>query len=91
MLNEDAFCALGQFELGRDNMFNRLCEAWGSALGIPVEAAAGLVEVPQNPCYHLHRDGMVGVDDFFYRTSYLCKAATKVFGDGVHGFGASRC
>jgi hypothetical protein len=26
----------------------------------------------------------------FYRASYLCKSATKAYGDGQHGFGASR-
>ncbi|MCU1748598.1 inovirus Gp2 family protein [Pseudomonas sp. 6D_7.1_Bac1] len=90
LLNYDAFNALGKFEPGRDNMFNRLVEAWASALGLPVEAVSGLVEIPSNPYYHLHRDDSVGQAEFFYRASYLCKSATKAFGDGHHGFGASR-
>ena len=90
LLNYDAFNALGKFESGRDNMFNRLEEAWASALGLPVEAVRGLVEIPSNASYNLYRDGLAEQDDFFYRASYLCKSATKVFGDGSHGFGCSR-
>ena len=90
LLNYDAFNSLGKFELGRDNMFNRLGEAWASALGLSGEAVGGLVEIPNNPYYHLHRDDLVGQALFFHRTSYLCKSATKAFGDGSHGFGCSR-
>jgi hypothetical protein len=89
LLNQDAFCSLGYYELGRDNIFNRLCEAWASALGLPVEAVKGLVEIPSNSCYNLHREDPKSHADFFYRASYLCKVATKVYGDGTHGFGAS--
>lgn len=90
LLNRDAFTALGKFEAGRDNMFNRLEGAWASALGVPVEAVNGLVEVPPNPFYYLNRGELEGQAAFFYRASYLCKSATKVFGDGSHGFGCSR-
>ena len=89
-LNYDAFNALGKFEIGRDNMFNRLQQAWASALGCPVEAIMGLVEIPSNPSYCLRRDNPQGIEDFFYRASYLCKAATKFYGNGQHGFGFSR-
>lgn len=71
-------------------MFNRLQEAWESALGSSVDEAKGLVEIPSNPTYCLRRDEPQGVVDFFYRASYLCKAATKVYGSGQHGFGSSR-
>ncbi len=90
LLNYDAFCAIGKFEPGRDNMFNRLQEAWASALGLPVNEARGLVHVPENASYRICQSDDKSVASFFYRTSYLCKAATKVFGDGYHGFGASR-
>jgi 7-cyano-7-deazaguanine synthase in queuosine biosynthesis len=40
-LNYDAFNALGKFVPGRNNMFNRLAEAWASALGLSGEAASG--------------------------------------------------
>lgn len=90
LLNYDAFNALGKFESGRDNIFNRLEEAWARALRLPVEAARGLVEIPSNAAYNLYRGDLAGQDEFFYRASYLCKAATKVFGNGLHGFGYSR-
>jgi hypothetical protein len=89
-LNKDAFCTLGKFELGKDNIFNRLNEAWASALGLTLQATAGLVEIPRNPNYYLHRADQASTESFFYRASYLCKAATKTYGNGAHGFGASR-
>ncbi|MBX9899604.1 MAG: inovirus Gp2 family protein, partial [Burkholderiaceae bacterium] len=89
-LNYDAFCSLGKFSLGRSNMFNRLQEAWATALGLPVEAVFGLVHVPPNAYYHIYRDNFASISEFFYRSSYLCKAATKSFVNGCHGFGASR-
>jgi hypothetical protein len=90
LLNENAFFSLGQFEVGRDNIFNRLQQAWASALGLSVDMAAGLVHIPANPVYHLRRDDPQSVSGFFYRASYLCKTDTKSFGSYQHGFGASR-
>jgi hypothetical protein len=89
-LNYDAFCSIGKFEPGRENMFNRLQEAWSSALGLPFSDIDGLVNFPANCYYHLNREDNPSIADFFYRVSYLCKSATKVYGDGHHGFGASR-
>lgn len=91
LLNNDAFCSLGNFEHGRENIFNRLQEAWASALGISVNSVTGLVEIPNSPCYYMRRDDLTDVAAFFYRASYLCKAATKAYGSGCHGFGCSRC
>ncbi|CAN7224957.1 inovirus Gp2 family protein [Pseudomonas umsongensis] len=90
LLNRDAFTALGRFEQGRDNIFNRLQEAWASALRLSLDQCNGLLHIPENPIYHLHRDDEMGQQQLFYRASYLCKAATKAFGDGQHGFGYSR-
>lgn len=90
MLNYDAFCTLGKFEKDRDNLFNRLHEAWASALDLSTNLVFGLVEFPTNPFYILRRDDMNSVAEFFYRASYLCKAETKFYGNGVHGFGSSR-
>ena len=90
MLNYDAFCTLGRFEMDRDNLFNRLHEAWASAVGLSANQVVGLVEFPRNPFYVLRRDDPNSVAEFFYRASYLCKAETKSYGNGVHGFGASR-
>ncbi|HDS1817163.1 TPA: inovirus Gp2 family protein [Pseudomonas putida] len=89
-LNRDAFHRLGKFEPGRDNIFNRLVEAWASALGLSVDEVSGLVHIPDNPTYHLHKGDERGQQELFYRASYLCKAATKAYGDGQHGFGYSR-
>lgn len=90
LLNRDAFAALGTFELGRSNIYNRLTEAWASALGITVEAAAGLVNIPDNAGYYLSRGDLGGQGEFFRRASYLCKASTKSTSKGHHGFGFSR-
>lgn len=90
LLNNDAFCSLGVFEMGRENLFNRLHEAWASALRLPIESVVGLVELPDHPYYRLQRDDLGSLSRFFFRASYLCKAETKHYGSGVHGFGASR-
>lgn len=90
LLNGDAFFTLGEFELGRANMYCRLVEAWASALGIPVEMTEGLVQVPQNPVYNFRRDDSQAIAAFFYRLSYLCKEKSKHFGNGQHGYGTSR-
>lgn len=90
LLNKDAFCAVGAYQPGRDNMFNRLLEAWASALGLPVGAVYGLVEIPDNAYYFLRRGDRASIAEFFSRASYLCKANTKAFGNGGHGFGSSR-
>lgn len=58
LLNKDAFCALRYYVLGRDNMFNRLHEAWASALSLPISAVMGLVHIPENACYFLHREDL---------------------------------
>jgi hypothetical protein len=91
LLNNDAFFTVGKFQLGRENVFNRLHEAWASALGLSISSVVGLVEIPKGFGYHLHRDDPKNLADFFYHASYLCKAATKVYGNGCHGFGSSRC
>jgi len=90
LLNYDAFCSLGIYASGRNNMFSRVQEAWASALGMAADAAQGLAEFPRNPYYVLHRDDNTSIAEFFFRASYLCKMATKSFGNGGHGFGASR-
>lgn len=90
LLNRDAFFTLGTFEIGRANLYNILVEAWASALRLPVEDSVGLVHIPENHAYTLTRDDREAFSTFFYRLSYLCKAETKHFGDGVHSFGTSR-
>ncbi|WP_241342879.1 YagK/YfjJ domain-containing protein, partial [Pseudomonas aeruginosa] len=87
----------------RVNMIDRLQEAWASALGLSVWLVEGLVHIPEKATYRVDRkprerkvagsDRKVLVDELpelFYRASYLCKVATKSYGDRQRGFGASR-
>ncbi|NWC91067.1 MULTISPECIES: inovirus Gp2 family protein [unclassified Pseudomonas] len=90
LLNRDAFTVLGNFKSNSDNIFHRLESAWASALRLSVEAISGAVHIPDNPVYYLDRGQSEGQNELFKRASYLCKAATKVYGDGNHAFGASR-
>lgn len=90
LLNRDAYCALGSFTSEQSNTCHRLEEAWASSLCLPVAAVQGLVEIPAKPDYKLQRGDPQGMDALFYRASYLCKAATKSYGNGLHGFGCSR-
>jgi len=90
LLNHDAFHTLGRFEIGRANLYNRLLEAWASALGVGVNEAHGLIHIPQDACYVLHRADSLSFARFFSRVCYLCKAATKHYGNWLHGFGSSR-
>lgn len=90
LLNRDAFTVLGSIHSHSDNIIHRLQSAWASALGLMVEEACGAVHIPDNPVYYLDRGQSEGQNELFYRASYLCKSATKAFGDGQHGFGSSR-
>lgn len=94
LLNRDAYYTLGRMHSNAANMINRLQEAWGSALGLSIDLRDGLVEIPNNAAYRINRDVRLGQEDklpdLFRRASYLCKAATKAYGDCHHGFGCSR-
>ena len=90
LLNYSAFSTLGYFERDRDNLFNKLVEAWSSALQVCIEDAEGLVHAPHNGVYCLDRSSPSSRAAFFRRASYLCKAETKQYGDGGHAFGCSR-
>jgi len=90
LLNKDAYCTLGSFSLDADNMYSRIHGAWASALRLPFVESYGLVHIPQNAQYKLDRLNQGELNKFFERASYLCKVATKVFGDGNHAFGCSR-
>lgn len=90
LLNKDAYCTLGSFSLDADNMYSRIHGAWASALRLPFVESYGLVHIPQNAHYRLDRLNHAELSKFFERASYLCKAATKIFGDGNHAFGCSR-
>lgn len=90
LLNGHAYNWLGNYQSAGGNMANRIWEAWASALGISLDEARTLVHFPVNPSYMLRRDDPESVAAFFQRASYLCKARTKHYGEGHHGYGASR-
>jgi hypothetical protein len=90
LLNQDAFYTVGRLGSENSNMFHRLEQAWAYALKLPVAAVQGLVEVPFNAEYRIHRNDAVGQAALFERASYLCKEATKPLGNGYHVFDCSR-
>jgi hypothetical protein len=90
LVNGHAYNWLGNYQSSRDNMSNRIREAWASALRVSLDEARPLVHFPENPSYIIFRDDQVSIAEFFRRASYLCKADTKCYGAGHHGYGASR-
>lgn len=90
LLNGHAFNCLGSYSAVEGNISSRICEAWASALGEAVEQVKPLVHFPKMPAYCLQRKDPESISRFFYRASYLCKAQTKQYGHGHHGYGASR-
>lgn len=94
LLNRDAYYTVGRLQPQRPNMISRMQEAWASALKCEVDQVGGLVEIPKNAEYRVDRNVRPGnvdqLPDLFRRASYLCKAATKRYGEGAHGFGCSR-
>ncbi|MEP9320348.1 inovirus Gp2 family protein [Pseudomonas sp. LABIM340] len=90
LLNGDAYFTVGKKTSSEQNIFHRLQEAWASALGLAVEEVSGLVEIPRAAGYLVSRVDEGELANLFHRASYLCKAATKSYGDGQHGFGCSR-
>lgn len=89
-LNHDAFCSLGKYRLGADNLFNALHQAWASALRIPVQQASGLVHIPHAGSWCLKRGDTPTLCAFFAQVSYLAKAHTKHYFQCMHMFGSSR-
>ncbi|EKT4559079.1 inovirus Gp2 family protein [Pseudomonas putida] len=94
LLNRDAYYGMGRLGSGRVNMISRIEESWASALGITLDNISGLVHIPKNAEYRLNRGGQPGDTDelpaLFHRASYLCKMATKSYGDRQRAFDTSR-
>lgn len=103
LVNRDAYYTMGKLRSERVNMIDRLQEAWASALGLPVWLVEESVNIPEKAMYRVDRtprwrkvagsDRKVLVDELlplFHRASYLCKVATKSYGDRQRGFGISR-
>ena len=94
LLNRDAYYTIGRLGSDRVNMISRIQESWASALGLPVDQVRGLVHIPKDAEYRIdreiRRDGGDELPALFHRASYLCKRATKSYGDRQRGFGTSR-
>lgn len=94
LLNRDAYYTVGRLDSKRENMISRMEESWASALGISGEQMRALVHIPENAEYRVDRNVRSGdedeLPDLFCRASYLCKTATKSYGDRQRGFGTSR-
>ena len=90
LLNKDAYHTVGRYHSAQENTHSRIHAAWAGALRIPVDDANGLVHIPDNAGYHLSLDDPAELDRYFRRVSYLCKAATKVYGNRCRVFGCSR-
>jgi len=94
LLNRDAYYTIGRLGSERVNMISRIEESWAGALGLPVDLMTGLVHIPKNAEYLIDRVKRQGkgdeLADLFYRASYLCKKATKHYGDRQRSFETSR-
>lgn len=94
LLNRDAYYTVGRLGSDRVNMISRIEESWAGALGLPVDLMRGVVHIPKNAEYLIDRVNRRRkgdeLTDLFYRASYLCKVATKSYGDRQRGFGTSR-
>ena len=75
-------------------MISRIKASWAGALGLDIFQASGLVHIPRNFKYRvnrsLRREERDVLPDLFHRASYICKVATKSYGDRQRGFGCSR-
>lgn len=102
LFNGDAYNGLGYIDktpygdYGYDNLFHRIVRAWARAINYPQEYMEGLVRVPKKPVtkdfatWFFHSDEQTTFAEVFEAASYLCKAATKPIGQGVHCFDSSR-
>lgn len=94
LVNGDAYYTVGRLRSENANMISRMEEAWASALGLSVDQIRGLVHIPESSEYRIDRYVRPGDLDelpaLFRRASYLCKKATKSFGDRQRGFDTSR-
>lgn len=90
LLNHNSYNSIGKFDLDSNNMYSRIHEAWGSALGVYSEDLQGLIHIPNNPTYCIWSSDEKSFQDAFFRASYLCKVETKEYQKGFHTFGFSR-
>lgn len=92
-LNNDAYCHLGSYSNGGNNLRARIVEAWASAIGVDEFVAEDKVHCPSKPLYYINRNSVGFTTSFakaFERLSYLAKLETKHYGDNTRSFGCSQ-
>lgn len=108
-VNRDAYFCLGDFRQRhglkpddsgtpyherRENMAERIVQAWASSLAISPIRAWDLVHFPRSPVHSIDANSPSAGKEFaevFERASYFAKARTKKYGDYSRCFGRSRC
>ncbi|MBL4833953.1 MAG: inovirus Gp2 family protein [Pseudomonas sp.] len=91
ILNRSAFQRLGNYaDPNVPGLYKMCLEAWASAIYQPRDLAKGLVSVVDGGQWHLNRVGQAPYREAFFASSYLCKARSKVYELGFHGFNCSR-
>lgn len=94
LLNRNAYYTLGRLGSERTNIISRMEESWAGALGLSVGQIKGQIHLTENAAYRIYREvpenKIDELPELFRRSSYLCKAATKSYGNRQRGFDTSR-
>lgn len=104
LLNKNAVDCIGNKtpdEYGsytRQNMYHRIARAWLKAMGFSGDDPrlgqlvhiAFLPTTRQDWSVVIHKTDFYAMDEAMYMASYLCKAYTKQFGQGIRVFDTSR-
>lgn len=90
ILRRDAYHMIGKACSSNENLFNRISRAWHSALGLEWNREQPLIYVSDHPMYWIDRGNDEQFNEAFHRASYMCKADTKHYGNGMRAFGTSR-
>ncbi|CAH0526277.1 inovirus Gp2 family protein [Vibrio hippocampi] len=102
LLNNDTYFRLGNYFSPKEGHLTWMVNtAWASAINISWENMPGLVEFAGCKTINARRiasshvkerDGVLrdSFESAFHWMSYLCKVATKAYGDSVRNFGCSR-
>lgn len=90
ILNQEAFNTVGNISSGRENLAMRISRAWHDALDLTWDRNRPLIHLPKKSQYQISRKDRASLHEAFHRVSYICKSATKRYGDGMRSFGASR-
>ncbi|HQQ64452.1 MAG TPA: inovirus-type Gp2 protein [Pseudomonadales bacterium] len=91
LLNKQAYHQLGNWKSDHPNLANRMITAWQRATCLPLDTAQNLVQFSHGETVHYaSRDELYSVGRVFERMSYLCKAYSKQYVNGLHMFGNNR-